>query len=278
MNNKKTGEFISTARKELGYSQKELAEKLNITDKSVSKWETGRSLPDVSMLLPLAEALGVSVTEILNGERISKEKINSASDEMIVKAMKKSKSKIMIAIILCLIFLIGLICSYPAYHYFSTIAEDDYSAITELTEKSFDVEDLKVITSVEKSNYVFFLLANDEKSYLMRFERSELFKNRIGDWGGTGISKDNPEILGVYAFGTSESETIVALFGANLEKDINEYSFIYNGTMHTRNIENDYVLDVFIYKDQTFHTPQLLQVGDKKIGATNQSVKEESKS
>ena len=71
MDNNKTGRFIAERRKELGYSQKDLAEKLNITDKAVSKWETGRSSPDVSMLIPLAEELEVTVTEILNGEKIS---------------------------------------------------------------------------------------------------------------------------------------------------------------------------------------------------------------
>ena len=80
MDNKKTGIFIAERRKELGYSQKDLAEKLNITDKAVSKWETGRSSPDVSMLIPLAEELEVSVTEILNGEKISEDKMPAMSN------------------------------------------------------------------------------------------------------------------------------------------------------------------------------------------------------
>lgn len=89
MDNKKIGNFIAERRKELGYSQKDLAEKLNITDKAVSKWETGRSAPEVSILIPLANLLGVSVTELLNGEEISREEINTASDELIVKSLEK---------------------------------------------------------------------------------------------------------------------------------------------------------------------------------------------
>jgi transcriptional regulator with XRE-family HTH domain len=73
MDNNKIGKFIAERRKELGYNQKDLAEKLNVTDKAVSKWETGRSSPDVSLLIPLAKILGVSVTEILNGEKISED-------------------------------------------------------------------------------------------------------------------------------------------------------------------------------------------------------------
>lgn len=68
MNAKKVGSFIKEQRQELGLSQKELAEKLYITDKAVSKWETGRGLPDISSLEPLSNALNVSVSEILNGE------------------------------------------------------------------------------------------------------------------------------------------------------------------------------------------------------------------
>ena len=72
MNNYKTGKFIQQLRIEKGYTQKELSEKLNCTDKAISRWETGKGLPDVSFLIPLSELFGVSVNEILLGERISK--------------------------------------------------------------------------------------------------------------------------------------------------------------------------------------------------------------
>lgn len=59
------GAFVASRRKELGYTQKELAQKLFLSDKAVSKWETGASIPDTAMLIPLAGLLGVSVTELL---------------------------------------------------------------------------------------------------------------------------------------------------------------------------------------------------------------------
>lgn len=65
----KCGAFIASLRKEHGYTQKELAEKLMLSDKAVSKWERGLSMPDISILMPLANALGVTVTELLQGER-----------------------------------------------------------------------------------------------------------------------------------------------------------------------------------------------------------------
>ena len=162
MNNKKTGQFIAALRKELGYSQKDLAEKLNITDKAVSKWETGRSAPDVSMLLPLSEVLGVSVTEILKGERICEEEIHTASNEMIVKTLKKSKSKVMIAAISVLVVLIGLICSYPAYHYFSTISEKDSEEVREQAILYSENEEIECIAITQNSDKIAYLFADDE--------------------------------------------------------------------------------------------------------------------
>lgn len=67
------GRFISQLRKEKGYTQKQLAEQLYLSDKAISKWERGLSMPDVSLLLPLAEVLGVTVTELLEGRRLEAE-------------------------------------------------------------------------------------------------------------------------------------------------------------------------------------------------------------
>ena len=68
---KKTfGIFLAEQRKAKGFTQRELAEKLFISDKAVSKWERGLSMPDISLLVPLAELLDVSVTELLEGKRM----------------------------------------------------------------------------------------------------------------------------------------------------------------------------------------------------------------
>ena len=70
LDREKFGSFIARLRKEKGYTQKELAEKLSISDKAVSKWETGKSLPDISLLVPLADIMEVTVTELLEARRI----------------------------------------------------------------------------------------------------------------------------------------------------------------------------------------------------------------
>lgn len=73
LDKEKIGDFIARQRKEKGMTQKELAEKLFLSDKAVSKWERGLSLPDVSVLIPLADVLDITVTELLKGERLPAE-------------------------------------------------------------------------------------------------------------------------------------------------------------------------------------------------------------
>lgn len=70
LNNEKFGLFLAELRREKGMTQKELAEKLFVSDKAVSKWERGLSMPDVSLLAPLSELLGVTIAELLKGERV----------------------------------------------------------------------------------------------------------------------------------------------------------------------------------------------------------------
>lgn len=69
--NQKFGEFLMQLRKEKNLTQKELGERLFVSDKTVSKWERGLSMPSVSLLIPIADIFGVTVTELLKGERIS---------------------------------------------------------------------------------------------------------------------------------------------------------------------------------------------------------------
>lgn len=79
------GSFLSQLRKEKGWTQKDLAEKLYVSDKAVSKWERGLSVPDVSLLMPLSELLDVSVTELLEGRRLEEKTIPAHEVEGLIK-------------------------------------------------------------------------------------------------------------------------------------------------------------------------------------------------
>lgn len=88
MDNIKTGRFIAQKRKEKKLTQKMLAQKIGVTDKAISKWERGLSYPDISLLIPLSEELGVSITEILNGDSIDKLEVE-LSDDIVVSSVRR---------------------------------------------------------------------------------------------------------------------------------------------------------------------------------------------
>ena len=89
----KIGKYIAFKRKEQGLTQKQLAEKLNMSDKSISKWERGICLPDVIVYLELCEILGISINEFLAGEDIPKETIEQKAEENIIQITKDNKNK-----------------------------------------------------------------------------------------------------------------------------------------------------------------------------------------
>lgn len=110
MDQVKIGKFISQMRKEKGLTQKQLGEELLISDKTVSKWETGKGLPEVSLMLPLCEKLGISVNELLTGERIPDEDYKKKAEENIMNIMREKEEsirKIIISVSTCAIALLA---------------------------------------------------------------------------------------------------------------------------------------------------------------------------
>ena len=89
----KIGRFIADCRKETGLTQVQLAEKLNITDKAVSKWERGLTMPDSSIMLELCDILCISVNELLNGEKINMENNNKKNEQILLDMAKEIERK-----------------------------------------------------------------------------------------------------------------------------------------------------------------------------------------
>lgn len=88
----KIGKFIAECRKQCGLTQMQLAEKLNITDRAVSKWENGRTMPDSSIMLELCGVLGISVTDLLNGEVVSMENYNKEMENKLIEMVKEKEA------------------------------------------------------------------------------------------------------------------------------------------------------------------------------------------
>ncbi len=91
MDQKRIGAFIAQCRKEKNLTQLQLAELLEITNQAVSKWENGRGMPDVSLLQPLCDVLGISLNELFSGEHISEEKYKGKAEENISKLFKEKQ-------------------------------------------------------------------------------------------------------------------------------------------------------------------------------------------
>lgn len=87
----KIGKFISEKRKEKGLTQMQLAEKLNVTDRAVSKWENGRSMPDSSIMLNLCETLGITVNDLLYGEIVSMDNYNKDMEKKLIEMVKEKE-------------------------------------------------------------------------------------------------------------------------------------------------------------------------------------------
>lgn len=113
----KIGKYISMSRKLMNLTQEQLGEKLGVTSKTISRWENGNYMPDISLLLPMCEILNISVNELLKGENIDKKDYLKISDENLInysKYLKKKEHKkfiitFILSIIVIFIFFISII-------------------------------------------------------------------------------------------------------------------------------------------------------------------------
>lgn len=115
MNQEKIGKFILELRKEKKMTQQELALKIGVTDRAISKWENGRGMPDLSLMKPLCDELGISINELISGEKINKKEYQDRFEENIFntinysqKQIKKTRNKYVIIIVIIVLFLIVL--------------------------------------------------------------------------------------------------------------------------------------------------------------------------
>ena len=131
MNQEKIGKFIAKCRRDKKLTQSELAEKLNISNKAISKWETGRGMPDASIMLELCEYLGITVNELLSGEKLEEGEYKEKANENIINIAKESeknkkvKNKIIIVLTIIIIFSILLLITNIIYRNFEITLEYD---------------------------------------------------------------------------------------------------------------------------------------------------------
>ncbi len=113
MDQMRIGKFIAESRKALGRTQRQLAVTLDISDKTVSKWECGKGLPEVSLMLPLCRTLGISVNEMLSGERLDEESYKERAEENMMDLIKENaeNKKRMALSVICGTITVIAVCS-----------------------------------------------------------------------------------------------------------------------------------------------------------------------
>jgi len=157
MDLKKIGKIISDARKRKGFTQRELAVKLHISDKAISKWERGIGSPDISFLIPLSQILDISLYELLSGEKEEieetiKNTIQYSNNEL-KRKKKEHKKKVTIITILIIImsFFIGFKLFNLYFYNIKNVISTDYSDFI----KGYQVKDVEEIKSVKLEDNMY---------------------------------------------------------------------------------------------------------------------------
>ena len=232
MNASETGRFISSKRREKGLTQKELAEKLGVTDKAVSKWETGRGMPDVSVLEDLSKELEVSVSEILNGGEVEKELLPQTADKIIVDTMKASNKKVnkkrLMAIGAGVAAAIIILCLAVFLNkYNSTAAYDDTEKLAAMIDSCFDsydnYEKAEIIKQVKEGKYMAVLYSVGDKGSVTLFEESSLFPGRYSDIVYMTTPEDRGELHEISQ--GADGDDIMLIGTENLPEEACYYSF-----------------------------------------------------
>ena len=168
MEQEKVGKFIAICRKEKQLTQADLAEKLNITNKAVSKWETGRGMPDASILLELSKILDVTVNELLSGEKLQVEEYKIKAEENIITISKekdknKRKSNIVkVLLFISIITIILIIFFLPKYMGGFILNED--VILSDFDDIIIENESLKSILENEKLTHIKVVDGNENET------------------------------------------------------------------------------------------------------------------
>ena len=111
----KIGRFIADERKRKGYTQKQLSEKLGISDKTISKWERGNGFPEVSLLLPLCDELEITVNELLSGERVSEEDYRKKAEVNMVNLVREAQESKKKIILSAMVAALTIVAAFPLF-------------------------------------------------------------------------------------------------------------------------------------------------------------------
>ena len=198
----KIGKYIAGKRKALGMTQKQLAEKLNMSDKSVSKWERGVCLPDVSVYMELCEILGISINEFLAGEDIDAENVEKKSEDNIIQVTKDSKKKqknlkSILAVVTTFAVIMVLVLGAVFVH--KVMQPKNY--ITAVDRTSAEMKTAELLSGADGA-YLFNFYAKEEYKtltiYLSEYQAGELInKSKVADLDYDGLESAKRGVIAV---------------------------------------------------------------------------------
>ena len=192
----KIGKYIAGKRKALGMTQKQLAEKLNMSDKSVSKWERGICLPDVSVYMELCEILGISINEFLAGEDIDAENVEKKSEDNIIQVTKDSKKKQK-----NLKSILAVVTTFAVIMVFVHKVMQPKNYITAVDRTSAEMKTAELLSGADGA-YLFNFYAKEEYKiltiYLSEYQAGELInKSKVADLDYDGIESAKRGVIAV---------------------------------------------------------------------------------
>ena len=198
----KIGKYIAEKRKALGLTQKQLAEKLNMSDKSVSKWERGICLPDVSIYMELCRILRISINEFLAGEDIGAENVIEKSDSNLIQITKESKKKqknlkSILAVVTTFAVIMVLVLGAVFVH--KVMQPKNY--ITAVDRTSAEMKTAELLSGADGA-YLFNFYAKEEYKtltiYLSEYQAGELInKSKVADLDYDGLESAKRGVIAV---------------------------------------------------------------------------------
>lgn len=198
----KIGKYIAEKRKALGLTQKQLTEKLNMSDKSVSKWERGICLPDVSIYMELCSILRISINEFLAGKDIDAENVIEKSDSNLIQITKESKKKqknlkTILAVVTVFAVIVSAILGTLFFH--KLIQPKNY--ITAVDQTSTEMKTAELLSGTDGA-YLFHYFTKDEFKtltiYVSEYQFGTLIsKSKVADLDYDGIDSPSRGVIAV---------------------------------------------------------------------------------
>ena len=219
----KIGKYIAGKRKSLGMTQKQLAEKLGMSDKSVSKWERGVCLPDVSVYKELCSILGISLNEFLAGEDIAQENLIQKSETNIIEVIKDNINKEKCLKVMKYILLVISIFALSVLGFAIYRLKKPQNFIAPLAEDSIEMQTAKLLAGPDGA-FVYKFITTDEykklRLHIYRYESGKLSDQDKVEMGFEDISSpQSGEIVMVPDFNNYVIKLIISGDGNKLSTE-----------------------------------------------------------